>query len=80
MSASKYSLVGYGNMIADRLRIEAFAQGLRRAVRPGMVVMDIGTGPGIMAILACQLGASRVYAIESSEVIAVAREIAVANR
>ena len=80
MNARTYSLVGYGNMIADRLRIEAFAQGLRKVVRPGMVVMDIGTGPGIMAILACQLGASRVYAIESSEVIAVAREIAMANR
>lgn len=75
-----YSLSGYGDMIADRVRIEAFAQALRGAIRPGAVVMDIGTGPGIMAVLACQLGASRVYAIEPSEIIQVAREIAAANQ
>jgi protein arginine N-methyltransferase 1 len=67
-------------MIADRIRIEAFTQALRGAIHPGAVVMDIGTGPGIMAVLACQLGAKRVYAIEPSEVIQAAREIAAANR
>jgi protein arginine N-methyltransferase 1 len=75
-----YSLGGYGNMIADRIRIEAFSQALRKTIRPGAVVMDIGTGPGIMAVLACQFGASRVYAIEPSEVIQAAREIAAANQ
>src|SRR5512135_2312973 len=74
-----YSLNGYGEMIADRIRVEAFAQALRGAIRPGAVVMDIGTGPGIMAVLACQLGASRVYAIEPYEIIQVAREIAAAK-
>jgi len=66
-------------MIADLNRIGAYTQALRGAIRPGAVVMDIGTGPGIMAVLACQLGASRVYAIEPSEVIQAAREIALAN-
>jgi protein arginine N-methyltransferase 1 len=80
MSANTYSLSGYGDMIADRIRIEAFSQALRKTIRPGAVVMDIGTGPGIMAVLACQLGASRVYAIEPSEVIQTAREIAAANQ
>jgi protein arginine N-methyltransferase 1 len=75
-----YSLSGYGHMIADRLRIEAFSQALRKTIRPGAVVMDIGTGPGIMAVLACQLGASRVYAIEPCEVIQIAREISAANQ
>src|SRR5216684_2505360 len=79
MSTNKYSLSGYGEMIADRVRIEAFTQALRGAIRPGAVVMDIGTGPGIMAVLACQLGASRVYAIEPDEIIQVARTIAAAN-
>jgi type I protein arginine methyltransferase len=75
-----YSLSGYGEMIADRIRIDAFTQALRKTIRPGAVVMDIGTGPGSMAVLACQLGASRVYAIEPSEVIQIAREIAVCNQ
>jgi PRMT5 arginine-N-methyltransferase/ribosomal protein L11 methyltransferase PrmA len=74
-----YSLSGYGKMLADQYRSEAFMQALRGAVHPGAVVMDIGTGPGIMAVLACQLGASRVYAIEPCEIIQVAREIAAAN-
>jgi Arginine methyltransferase oligomerization subdomain/Ribosomal protein L11 methyltransferase (PrmA) len=75
-----YSLSGYGEMIADRIRIEAFTQALRTAIRPGAVVMEIGTGPGCMAVLACKLGARRVYAIEPCEVIQVAREIAAANQ
>jgi protein arginine N-methyltransferase 1 len=79
MSTNSYSLSGYGEMIADKVRIAAYVQALRQAVRPGAVVMDIGTGPGIMAVLACQLGASRVYAIESGEIIQVARTIAAAN-
>jgi type I protein arginine methyltransferase len=79
MSNETYSLSGYGCMIADRIRIEAFKQALQGAIHPGAVVMDIGTGPGILAVLACQLGASRVYAIEGSDVIQVGQEIAAAN-
>jgi protein arginine N-methyltransferase 1 len=74
-----YSLMGYGSMTADRIRVDAYAQALRKTIREGSVVVDIGTGPGIFAVLACQLGASRVYAIEPSEIIQVAREIAANN-
>jgi type I protein arginine methyltransferase len=74
-----YSLGGYGSMVADRIRVDAYAQALRKTVRPGAVVLEIGTGPGIFAVLACQLGASRVYAIEPNEIIQVAREVAAAN-
>ena len=66
-------------MLADRVRVEAYAQALRKAVRPGCVVLEIGTGPGLFAVLACQLGASRVYAVEADPIIQVAREIAAAN-
>jgi protein arginine N-methyltransferase 1 len=41
--------------------------------------MDIGTGTGIFALLACRFGARRVYAIEPDDAIQVAREIAKAN-
>lgn len=75
-----YSLGGYGEMVADRVRVEAYAEALRRAVRPGSVVVDIGTGTGIFAVLACRLGAQHVYAIESDAIIQVAREIAAANK
>ena len=74
-----YSLGAYGSMIADRVRVEAYAEAMRKTVRNGSVVVEIGTGPGIFAVLACQLGASKVYAIEPAEIIQVAREVASAN-
>jgi protein arginine N-methyltransferase 1 len=74
-----YSLSGYGEMIADRVRIDAYANAMRQTLKPGSVVVEIGTGPGIFAILACELGASRVFAIEAEEIIQVARESAALN-
>ena len=74
-----YSLSAYGSMIADRVRVAAYEEALRKTVRKGAVVVEIGTGPGIFAVLACQLGAGRVFAIEPSEIIQVAREVAAAN-
>jgi len=72
-----YSLHGYGDMIRDTVRMDAYARAMRQLVKPGSVVLEIGTGPGIFAILASQLGARKVYAIEPNEVIQVARENAV---
>jgi protein arginine N-methyltransferase 1 len=74
-----YSIADYGAMIADEVRMGAFVRSLRKAVKPGAVVVDIGTGTGIFALLACRFGARRVYAIEPDEAIQVAREIAAAN-
>jgi protein arginine N-methyltransferase 1 len=74
-----YSIAEYGAMIADTARIDAFTRALRRVITPESVVVDIGTGTGILALLACQLGARRVYAIEPNEAIHVAREAAAAN-
>ena len=66
-------------MLGDRVRMDAYTAALRKSVRQGSVVVEIGTGPGIFAVLACQMGASRVYAIEPDGVIQVAREIVEAN-
>src|SRR5437867_2580258 len=74
-----YSIADYGAMISDEVRMGAFVRALRQAVKPGAVVIDIGTGTWIFALLACRFGARRVYAIEPDDAIQVAREIAVAN-
>ncbi|MGH2452295.1 MAG: 50S ribosomal protein L11 methyltransferase [bacterium] len=66
-------------MVADRVRTDAYAEALRRVVHPGHVVVDIGTGTGIFALLACRWGARRVYAIEPDGIVGLARELAVAN-
>ena len=74
-----YGVSGYGNMLADRPRMRAYTRALRKAVRKGSVVVDIGSGTGIMALLACKFGARRVYAIEPDSAIEVARQVAQAN-
>jgi protein arginine N-methyltransferase 1 len=74
-----YSINFYGQMLADAPRMDAYAAALRHAVGPDSVVMDLGSGPGVFAMLACKLGARRVYAVEPESVIALAREAAAAN-
>jgi len=61
------------------VRGDAYARAIAATVRPDDIVVDLGTGTGIFAVLACRAGARRVYAIESSAIIEVAREIAAAN-
>jgi protein arginine N-methyltransferase 1 len=74
-----YTLQDYGNMIADRGRTLAYAQALAACVAPSSVVLDIGTGAGIFAMLACRAGARKVYAVESEDIIQIAKEAAAAN-
>lgn len=69
-----YDILSYGQMLLDRSRVAAYHAALRAAVRPGMVVADIGCGTGYFTLLACELGARRVYAIEPNEAIHVARD------
>jgi len=66
-------------MIADSIRTDAFAGALRQVVTQESVVLDVGTGTGIFALLAYQLGARKIYAIEPNNSIQVAREMAAAN-
>ena len=46
---------------------------------PGAVVVDLGSGTGILGLLACQAGAKRVYSIEETSLIELARDIYQAN-
>jgi len=74
-----YSAHVHGRMIADRIRVGAYRRALQEVVTPGAVVVDIGSGTGILAVLACQFGARKVYAIECDEIIELARRIAKDN-
>jgi SAM-dependent methyltransferase len=62
-------------MLADRVRMEAYENAIAARVRPGMRVMDLGTGTGILALWAAKAGAE-VIAVEPHAVIEVARRIA----
>jgi type I protein arginine methyltransferase len=75
----RYSIRQYGSMYTDKVRFNTFSAAMRSAITPNSVVLDIGTGTGIWAFLACSLGARHVYAIEPFDVIQLGREIAAAN-
>ena len=66
-------------MLADHARFSAYAKAIARAVRPGCAVLEIGTGPGVFAMIAAKAGARKVYAIELADVAQSARELAAAN-
>src|SRR5438309_6758335 len=50
--------------LADVERTDAFQKSIELAVKPGDVVLDLGSGSGIMALLAARAGAGRVFAVE----------------
>ena len=66
-------------MLSDRARTASYLEAIRNVVRPGDVVVDIGTGTGILALAAARAGARRVYAIEVGRVARIARRIFEAN-
>jgi len=66
-------------MMDDRRRNEAYEAAIRRAA-PGKRVLDIGTGAGLLALMAARAGAKKVTTCEAVSVIAErARQIIVAN-
>ncbi len=62
-------------MIGDRARTEAFARAIAEVVREGDVVVDLGTGTGILAMLAGRAGARRVVGIDQAEITQVAADL-----
>ncbi len=66
-------------MLSDSVRVGAYHAGIHANVQPGDVVLDLGTGTGLLAFMASKAGASKVYAVEHSDFIDVAREIAEHN-
>jgi hypothetical protein len=59
-------------MLDDRARTQGFCDALKSIVKTGDVVVDIGTGTGILATCAAKAGARQVYAVESSGIAEVA--------
>lgn len=63
-------------MLAHDARNRAYEAAIKARVSPGDIVLDVGTGSGLLAMMAVRAGAKHVYACELNPVLAAtAREI-----
>ncbi len=70
----------YQTMLGDSVRMARYRAAIEAAVRPGDVVADLGTGLGVLAMMAAKAGAERVYAVEiRSGVLWLAEKLIAAN-
>lgn len=68
------------HMMRDAQRNAAYEAAIVRAIRPGMRVLDVGAGSGLLAMMAVRAGAASVVSCEMDGAIAdVAREIVARN-
>ncbi len=66
-------------MLADERRNAAYRRGIEAHAR-GKVVLDIGAGSGLLAMIAARAGAAHVYTVEKNGAVAeTAREIVARN-
>jgi predicted RNA methylase len=73
------SIASHRTMALDTVRNRAYANALARTITPNSIVLDLGAGTGVLGLMAARLGARRVYLVEPTDVIAVARELGCAN-
>jgi len=68
-------------MLSDDIRMQGYYDSIfkNKAQFQGKVVLDVGTGSGILAIWAAQAGASKVYAVEATDIAVHARKLVKAN-
>ena len=71
--------VEHARMLHDNRRTGDYLAAIAEAVRPGDVVLDIGTGSGVLAVAAARAGARRVYAVEASDIAEVAERVFAVN-
>lgn len=79
LTASAYDLHDFDRMFADEARTGPYLAAIAAAVRPGDVVVEIGTGTGYFAVACVRAGARHVYAIEVNPAVAVGPAVAEAN-
>ena len=69
---------GVGSHPTTQLAAQALQDALR--TRPGQTVLDVGTGTGVLAMVAAKLGAARVVGLDIlPEAVQAARENAIEN-
>jgi type II protein arginine methyltransferase len=63
----------------DHVRNDAYEQALQRAIRPGCRVLEIGTGSGLLAMMAARAGAEVTTCEADTAIASAARDVVAAN-
>jgi|TARA_B110000285_G_scaffold68871_1_gene79205 protein arginine N-methyltransferase 1 len=66
-------------MLADEPRMAFYHNAIKRHVKSGDRVIDLGTGTGILAAFASRQGAAQVYAVDHSTIIEHAMQLGAEN-
>ncbi len=66
-------------MLADQPRMSFYHEAIERHIQEGDRVIDLGTGTGILAAFASRRGAEKVYAVDHSNIIEHAKQLAAEN-
>jgi len=73
------NLYEHEKMLADSVRINTYQRAIQKHIDSDDIVLDLGTGTGILAFFAARQKAKKVYAIDHSDFINIARKVAKHN-
>ena len=63
------------SMVKDGVRMRTFTRAMRSVITPGCTVVDVGSGTGVLALIAAHHGAGRVLGLERSDLVGYARKV-----
>lgn len=69
VATGAFGLPYHYELLADKTRLNTLSRAIRKAAR-GRVVLESGTGSGVLSILAARAGARAVYAVEKDPGVA----------
>jgi hypothetical protein len=67
------------NIVRDTVRNDLYDTALKRAVKSGDKVLEIGTGTGLLAMMAARAGAGIVYTCEANPAVAAFAKLVIAK-
>ncbi len=66
-------------MVFDDRKNQAFYDALRNVITPESVVLDLGSGVGLLGLMAAKLGARKTYLVEPAAIAQLSRKLVDAN-
>jgi precorrin-6B methylase 2 len=76
---SSAELIEHAGYFRDRRKLSAYQDAVEAVVQPGDVVVDLGSGTGLLGLMAARAGAARVYMVDWGPILGLAEEIAARN-